>query len=162
MYHTLKPLKAVLIVVSDRIFTGIKPDHAADLAADTLNSVGIEVVHREIVREEEADFTLALQARLQECDDIILTLGGTGTRAGNVVPEVTGRQICARLHGLETQVLMKGLDSSPKAGLSRGIIGVTKYGHPTTLIINSAGSRGAVADTLSVVLPLVGDIFREC
>ena len=57
---------------------------------------------------------------------------------------------------------MKGLDSSPKAGLSRGIIGVTKYGHPTTLIINSAGSRGAVADTLSVVLPLVGDIFREC
>ena len=162
MYHTLKPLKAALIVVSDRIFTGIKPDHAADLAADTLNSVGIEVVHREIVREEEAAFTIALQSRLQAGDDIIVTLGGTGTRIGNVVPEVTGRQICARLHGLETQVLLKGLESSPKAGLSRGVIGVTKYGHPTTLIVNSAGSRGAVTDTLSVVLPRVDDILREC
>ncbi|AHI20300.1 hypothetical protein CCASEI_08685 [Corynebacterium casei LMG S-19264] len=36
------------------------------------------------------------------------------------------------------------------------------FGHPTQLIINSAGSRGAVRDTLEVVLPLIGDIFREC
>lgn len=30
-----------------------------------------------------------------------------------------------------------------------------------SLIINSASSRGAVADTLGVVLPLLGDIFRD-
>nr|WP_279192447.1 molybdopterin-binding protein [Corynebacterium stationis] len=162
MYPTTTPLKAAVIVVSDRISSGLKPDHAADSAVEMLQGADVEISHREIVREEEAAFTIALQSRLQAGDDIIVTLGGTGTRIGNVVPEVTGRQICARLLGLETQVLLKGLESSPQAGLSRGIIGVTKYGHPTTLIVNSAGSRGAVTDTLSVVLPRVDDILREC
>jgi molybdopterin biosynthesis enzyme MoaB len=162
MHPTTPPLKASLIVVSDRIANGIKPDHAADKGVKLLEAAQIQVVHREIVREDEAAFTIALEARLQSGDDIIITLGGTGTRRGNVVPEVTARHIAARLHGLETQVLLKGLESSPKAGLCRGVIGVSQYGHPTTLVINSAGSRGAVGDTLGVVLPLVDDIVREC
>ena len=79
-----------------------------------------------------------------------------------MVPEVTMQKLAARLNGLESQVLLEGLQSSPKAGLCRGVIGVTQFGHPTQLIINSAGSRGAVRDTLKVVLPLIGDIFSEC
>ena len=162
MYPSAVPLKAAVIVVSNRIAEGIKADHAAEVAVATLRNAGIEVVHRAIVREEEASIVNMLDARLEQKDDIILTVGGTGTRPGNVVPEVTGQRIAARLHGLETQVLSKGLESSAKAGLCRGVIGVTQFGHPTTLIINSAGSRGAVTDTLNVVLPLAPDILREC
>lgn len=164
------PPTAALIVVSNRIVDGFKPDHAADTAATLLEQAGIALIHREVIREEESDIVHALDSQLNKFGaaegaknaDIIITLGGTGTRPGNVVPEVTMQKLAARLNGLETQVLLKGLQSSPKAGLCRGVIGVTQFGQPTKLIINSAGSRGAVRDTLEVVLPLIGDIFREC
>ncbi|MFH0411823.1 molybdopterin-binding protein [Corynebacterium sp. L4756] len=165
MSPTTSPPTAALIVVSDRIVDGTKENCAADTAAKLLSEANIALIHREVVREEECAITSALDTQLDQGSvgaDIIITLGGTGTRLGNVVPEVTEQRIAARLHGLETQVLLKGLQSSPKAGLCRGIIGVTHFGHPTKLIINSAGSRGAVSDTLDVVLPLISDIFREC
>lgn len=175
MFPTTTPPTAALIVVSNRIVDESKPDHAADTAADLLADADVCLIHREIIREEKSAIVHALDSQLNTPEitesymssgtkkaDIIITLGGTGTRPGNVVPEVTMGKIAARLHGLETQVLLKGLQSSPKAGLCRGLIGVTQFGHPTQLIINSAGSRGAVRDTLEVVLPLIGDIFREC
>lgn len=175
MSPTTTPPTAALIVVSNRIADGIKPDHAADTAATLLAGAGISLIHHEVIREEESAIVHALDSQLHTFNetrrggnvgankaDIVITLGGTGTRPGNVVPEVTMQKIAARLHGLETQVLLKGLQSSLKAGLCRGLIGVTQFGHPTQLIINSAGSRGAVRDTLEVVLPLIGDIFREC
>jgi len=90
MYPTTTPLKAAVIVVSDRISSGLKPDSAADSAVEMLQGADVEISRREIVREEEAAFTIALQSWLQAGDDIIVTLGGTGTRIGNVVPEVTG------------------------------------------------------------------------
>lgn len=175
MSPTTTPPTAALIVVSNRIVDGVKPDRAADTAADLLADAGVYLIHREVIREEEPAIVHALDSQLNTSDtteiatssrskkvDIIITLGGTGTRPGNVVPEVTMQRTAARLYGLETQVLLKGLQSSPKAGLCRGVIGVTQFGHPTQLIINSAGSRGAVRDTLEVVLPLIGDIVREC
>ncbi|MGP5615509.1 molybdopterin-binding protein [Corynebacterium casei] len=175
MSPTVTPPTAALIVVSNRIVDGSKPDHAADTVAALLADAGISLIYREVIREEESAIVHALGSQLHTPNrtgsvrnagtnnaDIIITLGGTGTRPGNVVPEVTMQRIAARLHGLETQVLLKGLQSSPKAGLCRGVIGVTQFGQPTQLIINSAGSRGAVRDTLEVVLPLIGDIFREC
>ena len=86
--------------------------------------------------------------------------GGTGNGATNLTPEVTERYIKARLYGLETQVLLRGLESSPKAGLSRGIIGMTEHGGGS-LIINCASSTGAVADALGIIAPLLDDVFRS-
>src|SRR5699024_6327810 len=89
MHPTTPPLKASLIVVSDRIANGIKPDHAADKGVKLLEAAQIQVVHREIVREDEAAFTFSLEVGMQSVDDIIITLCLTGTRRGIVVPDVT-------------------------------------------------------------------------
>lgn len=103
----------------------------------------------------------AVQSALADGCEIIIVIGGTGIGSTNFTPEVTEKYLSARLHGLETQVLLRGLQSSPKAGLSRGIIGMTEHGGGS-LIINCASSSGAVTDTLSVVFPLLPDIFRDC
>src|SRR5699024_12400465 len=82
MHPTTPPLKASLIVVSDRIANGIKPDHAADKAVKLLEAAQIHVVYREIVREHEDAFTIVLKAHLKCSEDIMITLGGTGRRRG--------------------------------------------------------------------------------
>lgn len=103
----------------------------------------------------------ALKTALRAGSDVIVIIGGTGLGRTNFTPEVTEKYISARLHGLETQVLLRGLESSAKAGLSRGIIGMTEHGGGS-LVVNTASSVGAVEDTLGVVLPLLPDIFRSC
>lgn len=156
----MKPATAAIIVTADRVLSGAKPDSAGTLAKELLLAQGLEVTSHDVVAEGYARVAEALREQVQVGVDVIVVIGGTGVGPTNYTPEVTEEFIAARLHGLETQVLLKGLESSHKTGLSRGVIGMTDRGCGS-LIINSASSRGAVADTLGVVLPLLGDIFRD-
>lgn len=150
-----------IIVSSDRILSKAKANKSGEIAKDFIKNYGLEINFSTIVAEGYDPVDNALKAALNEGCEIVIIIGGTGIGATNFTPEVTEKYLSARLHGLETQVLLRGLQSSPKAGLSRGIIGMTEHGGGS-LIINCASSSGAVTDTLSVVFPLLPDIFRDC
>ena len=152
--------KAQIIVSSDRILAGEKPNRAGEKAAEILRAHDIDVAPPNIVPEGLKPVDDALRTAVDTGTDIVVVVGGTGIGATNLTPEVTERYIKARLYGLETQVLLRGLESSPKAGLSRGIIGMTEHGGGS-LIINCASSTGAVADALGVIAPLLADVFRS-
>lgn len=152
--------KAQIIVSSDRILAGEKPNRAGEKAAEILRAHDIDVAPPNIVPEGLKLVDDALRTAVDTGTDIVVVIGGTGIGATNLTPEVTERYIKARLYGLETQVLLRGLESSPKAGLSRGIIGMTEHGGGS-LIINCASSTGAVADALGVIAPLLADVFRS-
>ena len=152
--------KAQIIVSSDRILAGEKPNRAGEKAAEILRAHDIDVAPPSIVSEGFTPVDDALRTAVDTGTDIVVIIGGTGIGATNLTPEVTERYIKARLYGLETQVLLRGLESSPKAGLSRGIIGMTEHGGGS-LIINCASSTGAVADALGVIAPLLADVFRS-
>lgn len=152
--------KAQIIVSSDRILAGEKPNRAGEKAAEILRAHDIDVAPPSIVPEGFTPVDDALRTAVGTGTDIVVVIGGTGIGATNLTPEVTERYIKARLYGLETQVLLRGLESSPKAGLSRGIIGMTEHGGGS-LIINCASSTGAVADALGVIAPLLADVFRS-
>lgn len=151
-------LRAAVLVVSDRIVHGEKDNTAGDLAKSQLEAAGCAIARTEVIAEGRQPLGGLLTECVGEGIDIIMVIGGTGIAPGNYTPEVSADMIAARLHGLETQVLMAGLNNSPKAGLSRAVIGMTDHGGGS-LIINSASSTGAVRDTLGVVAPLFGDIF---
>ena len=150
-----------IIVSSDQILSKAKANKSGEIAKDFIKNYGLEINFSTIVAEGYDPVDNALRAALNEGCEIVIIIGGTGIGATNFTPEVTEKYLSARLHGLETQVLLRGLQSSPKAGLSRGIIGMTEHGGGS-LIINCASSSGAVTDTLSVVFPLLPDIFRDC
>lgn len=152
--------KAQIIVSSDRILAGEKPNRAGEKAAEILRTHDIDVAPPSIVPEGLKPVDDALRTAVDTGTDIVVVIGGTGIGATNLTPEVTERYIKARLYGLETQVLLRGLESSPKAGLPRGIIGMTDHGGGS-LIINCASSTGAVADALGVIAPLLADVFRS-
>lgn len=152
---------ATIIVSSDRILTKGKTNKSGEIAQDFIKNYRLQLHDSTVVPEGYAPVDDAIKTALAADCKIIIVIGGTGIGATNFTPEVTDKYLSARLHGLETQVLLRGLESSPKAGLSRGIIGMTEHGGGS-LIINCASSSGAVKDTLSVVFPLLPDIFRDC
>lgn len=152
---------AAIIVSSDRILTKGKTNKSGEIAQDFIKNYGLQLHVSTVIAEGYTPVDGAVQSALADGCEIIIVIGGTGIGSTNFTPEVTEKYLSARLHGLETQVLLRGLQSSPKAGLSRGIIGMTEHGGGS-LIINCASSSGAVTDTLSVVFPLLPDIFRGC
>ncbi|CAM2812598.1 molybdopterin-binding protein [Corynebacterium propinquum] len=152
---------AAIIVSSDRILTKGNTNKSGEIAQDFIKNYGLQLHVSTVIAEGYTPVDGAVQSALADGCEIIIVIGGTGIGSTNFTPEVTEKYLSARLHGLETQVLLRGLQSSPKAGLSRGIIGMTEHGGGS-LIINCASSSGAVTDTLSVVFPLLPDIFRDC
>lgn len=154
------PLTGMVIVTSDRILRGHRRDTAGPLACELLAAAGVPagIV---VVEEGVQSVSRALAAARAAAHRVIVTVGGTGIGPRNQAPEATAPLLEVRLDGLVTQVLIRGLASTHQAGLSRALIGLTGRGPADALIINSPGSTGGVRDTLSVVCPLLPDIFER-
>lgn len=169
MNHSLVPekgqdmtteLTGMVIVTSDRILSGERRDTAGPMACGMLAEAGVPagIV---VVEEGVEAVSGALTAARAAAHRVIVTVGGTGLGPRNQTPEATAPLLALRLDGLVTQVLIRGLATTDQAGLSRGLIGLTGRGPKDALIINSPGSTGAVRDTLSVVCPLLPNIFER-
>ena len=164
MVNYESPLKASIVLIDDRILAGERSQKAGDLAAQLITEWESKKVHLkctiysfEIVAESEAAVRAAL-AKASAESRFVVTIGGTGLRPNSVVPEVTKSLLRYELPGVATQILMQGLQSTHKAGLSRGLVGVTPGG---SLIVNAPKSTGGVRDALTVVLPLLPSIFEQ-
>lgn len=143
-----------VIVYDDRIKSGERPDKFSSRISDyPFNAASYEVIE-----ENEDQFRTALAEALGSEARLILTLGGTGLRVTNRVPDVTREFISKELTGLETQILLVGLENTSRAGLTRAVIGTTDTGK---LIVNCPSSSGGIKDTLSVVVPLLEPIFNQ-
>ncbi len=151
---------AAVIVIDDRVASGARANHAGDRAVADLGEF-VRVLGCTVVEETTQLVSQALDTALESGVDLVLTVGGTGLRTRSVTPECTAARIGMRVSGLETQILLRGLESTPSAGLSRGIVGIVDCGNRRTLIVNAAGSRGAVADAVAVVGPLIGNITEQ-
>lgn len=150
-----------VIVASDRVYEKQRDNISGDLAAHLLSHHDVHVFRTEVIPEGQEPLRQLLRACVDDGIDVMAVVGSTGVGVGNYTPEISAELIDARLYGMEAQVLLEGLKNSPKAGLCRGIIGLTQHGGGS-LIINSASSKGGVKDALGVVLPLLGDIFWHC
>lgn len=151
-------LSGAVIVTSDRILSGERRDTAGPVARDLLAAVGVPagIV---VVEEGVQPVSRALADARAAAHRVIVTVGGTGLGPRNQTPEATAPLLEVRLDALVTQVLIQGLASTPQAGLSRALIGLTGRGPEDALIINAPGSTSGVRDTLGVVCPLLPDIL---
>lgn len=152
---------ARVIVVSDRVCSGARTDAAGPAAKSMLLQAGIETDGPVIIPEGKDAIAAELDRALADQVRIVVTIGGTGHGERNLTPEETAARLAVRLTGIETQILIEGLKSTTRAGLSRGLVGLTERGDRGTLIVNSAGSVGAVRDSLGIVVPLIDAIFEK-
>src|SRR5699024_9634341 len=89
---------------------------------------------------------------------LLLTCGGTGLGPRDLTPERTIEVISTRLETVETTVLDEALKRTPKASMTRGVIGLPSREPGGTLVVNASSSSGGVRDCLKVILALCPSI----
>lgn len=142
-------------------------DESTDVSGPAIQKALTEMGFQKFEKRWVKDETIAIRnAILELCEscDAIFTTGGTGFMSRDVTPEATLPLLEKRAQSLETMILISGLQKTPFAGLSRGVIGV----RGKTLIVNLPGSpKGAqegiesLKDCLAHILNQINDISHE-
>jgi cyclic pyranopterin monophosphate synthase len=145
-----KPLKAVVIVISDSVSKGERRDKSGKLAVERLNSSGFEVVDYRVIPDDASQIESLLIIACDEWKvDLVLTCGGTGLGPHDVTPEATGRLLDKEVIGISEALRIHGQKRTPLSMLSRGAAGV----RGKTVIVNLPGSVKAVSESLDALIP---------
>jgi molybdenum cofactor synthesis domain-containing protein len=142
-------VKALVLTVSDRVSSAERTDVSGPLGAELLTAAGFEVATR-VVPDDIEMITSAITDAVGAGSDLVITTGGTGLGPRAVTPEASTAVIERPAPGLADLIRRAG-GAVPTAALSRGVAGVAGR----TLIVNMAGSAGAVQDGLDALLPLL-------
>lgn len=143
-------IRAAILVASDRISRGVEQDRSGALAAELLAEVA-DVAEVRVVPDELERIAETLREWCADGMDLILTVGGTGFSPRDVTPEATRTVIEREAPGISTALLVRGLECTPRAMLSRATAGVCGR----TLIVNLPGSRSAVTESVEYLLEVL-------
>lgn len=139
------------ITLSDKGYAGQREDLSGPAIAD-LARAHVPLCHCQgfmLPDDTAALKALLLDLALVQGYDLICTTGGTGVGPRDVSPEATLAVIEKRLHGFEQAMMQASLAKTPHAVISRAVAGVVGQ----SIIVNTPGSRKAVVENLSAVMP---------
>jgi molybdopterin adenylyltransferase len=144
--------RIAILVVSSKIAGGQEEDQGKAALAQLVESIPASLIAYEVAPDERR----AIRERLVSlCDggtaDVVLTVGGTGVRPTDVVPEVTREVVEKEIPGIGEAMRQESLKKVQTAMLSRGTAGI----RGRTLIINLPGSPRGARENLNVVLPVL-------
>ena len=156
------PLTARVITVSTRAARGEYPDRTGPVLVAALRDLGFETTDPVVVPDLSVtgEPTLAAELTRALIDDcaVILTTGGTGLSPDDLTPEITGRLGGRSIPGIPEAMRAAGVTAGvPTAVLSRGI--AVAVGQ--SMIVNLAGSPGAVEDALGVLRDVLPHAVAE-
>lgn len=145
-------MKAAVITVSDKGYSGQRRDESGALLAEALRALGAEIVGQTIVPDEPEQIAASLIAFADESSaDLIVTTGGTGAAPRDRTPEATRSVIDREMPGLAEVLRFEGYKRTPLAVLSRGIAGL----RGRCLVVNLPGSPRAVREGMEVLAPIL-------
>ncbi len=148
---------ALVLTISDSGAQGRREDLSGPEARRILEEAGFEVAGIEVLADERTQ----IQNRLRLASDrehlgIVVTTGGTGLSPRDVTPEATKRIIDREVPGMAELMRLEGLKATPRAALSRGVVGVRS----STLIVNLPGSLKGVRESLKALVPILGHAIQ--
>ena len=148
----------VALLISQKVFSGQKSDVCRKILENTLTNYQMTLLSYEVLSDQREMIVQRLKAHCQEgTSPVVLTLGGTGVRPTDWVPEATKQVIEKEIPGIAEAMRAESLKKVRTAMLSRGIVGIKDQ----TVIINLPGSAKGIKDNCDVVLPLLGHIVQK-
>jgi molybdopterin adenylyltransferase len=145
-------IKVSILVVSSKIAEGREEDKGKQTLAELIESIPATLLSYEVV----VDAASAIRDRLKALADggeadVVFTVGGTGVRPTDVVPDVTREVADKEISGIGEAMRGESLKKVRTAMLSRATAGI----RGKTLIVNLPGSLRGAKENLSVVLPVL-------
>lgn len=141
---------AAVITLSDKGFAGERIDTSGPAAVELLQQAGYRVVETILLPDEQALLKKAL-IRLADSRqvDLVITTGGTGMSVRDFTPEATLAVATRNVPGIAEAIRAESIKITPRAMLGRGVSVLRNK----TLIVNLPGSKKAVCESLSFILP---------
>jgi molybdopterin adenylyltransferase len=141
-----------ILTISDTASRGGREDQSGAAIREMIAGIGAEVREYRIVPDEVDQISAALRewADVRELD-LILTTGGTGLSPRDRTPEATRPVLDREIPGLAEAMRLEGMKHTPRAMLSRALVG--QRGH--SLIVNLPGSTKGVRESLGAILDVI-------
>lgn len=149
---------AAVVTVSDGVSAGTRRDESGEALVTHLRDAGFDVAHQTVVPDDAGAIAMTVRGYVDRVN-LVVTTGGTGFGPRDVTPEATLQVIEKQAPGLMMLMLSTGMESTPLAALSRGLVGSAGR----TLIVNLPGSpKGAIENlaALSAVIPHALDLLE--
>ena len=147
-----KPLRAVILVLSDKASVGQREDQSGPAVRKMLETNGWTVLSCEVLPDE---FALIKEKLIKWTDavecDAVFTSGGTGLAPRDVAPEATRAIIEREVPGLAELMRSDGIKKTRLAALSRAVVGL-RCGR---LIVNLPGSPRGARESLEAIIDLL-------
>jgi molybdopterin adenylyltransferase len=153
-------LRAAALTVSTSRADDPGSDESGPRLAALAESLGAEVVAREVVPDRREEIEEALRRCADELGcDLILTSGGTGLAPDDVTPEATRAVLDREAPGIAEALRLESRPHTRHWMLSRGVAGT----RGATLIVNLPGSPASIdqaGELLREVLPHALSLLR--
>lgn len=149
--------RAVVVTCSNRSARGERPDESGAILAAGLAEWGLAVDGPVVVPDEIPVIRRAIADAVRAGAALVVTTGGTGVTPTDVTPEATRPLLDREVPGIAEALRLANRDRVPTSVLSRGLAGLVG----STLVVNLAGSPGAVRDGLRLLGPLVGHVVSQ-
>jgi molybdenum cofactor synthesis domain-containing protein len=143
----VRPMRARVIVVSDGVADGSRPDRGGPAVAERLADAGFTVDATVVVPDGVDPVAEALRTQADSFEGLVVTTGGTGFGPRDLTPEGTRAVLDREAPGLAEAMRL----INPLGRLSRGAAGTIG----TALVLNLPGSPKGAVECLDAVLDVV-------
>jgi molybdopterin adenylyltransferase len=133
--------RAAIITISTSKAAGIGQDESGPRLLELAESLGAEVVGRDLVSDERAVIEERLRhwTHVENCA-LVLTTGGTGLAPSDVTPQATLAVVEREIPGIAEAMRTASREHTPHWMLSRAVAGICG----SSLVINFPGSPRSI------------------
>ena len=149
-------LSASIIVLSDTVAAGKKPDTAGQNVLEILQEANFSDIAYQVIPDSPEQL-LALIDQQKNRYPLILTVGGTGLGPKDLTVETIQPLLKREIPGLMEASRSFGQRRTPYAALSRGVAGYIDQ----SLVMTLPGSRQGAKESLIAILPALVHLYDE-
>jgi cyclic pyranopterin monophosphate synthase len=143
------PRSAAVVVLSDTVASGAKPDTAGVWLRDALIAANFGPVEYAVITDDAAVLGDLLGSLIDADTAMIITVGGTGLGPRDITVDTVKPMLDVEIPGIMEAARAFGQQRMPFAMLSRGVAGYVR----DSLLVTFPGSRGGASESLAATLP---------